>query len=181
MAMSNAEKVRAFREREKKKKEANARKPQGFSLSDIFIAPFNEFFDRSVDDVFHQTFDMMDMEAPEFADDAGPKSFTGSYEEIPELKESIFPDSGRSLDRAELLVGCLLDAAVSLAQTVNDFKKREIDARIRETTAGDLTDPGKSKIAVERIVILTKMREQLDKDVRWTVPQWRVEKPGSTI
>lgn len=176
MALSNAEKVRAFRQREKKKKSQDQRAPQAHALPGVFIAPFFEFLERNGNTSdFDQPFDMIGMGAPEFLDDSGPRSTSGSYEAIPELKMSVYPDTARSLDRAELMIGGLLDAATALAGIVNEFKKREIEKRIAEVTSSDLADAAKRPAGIARIVELTKMREQLDKDLRWPVPQWRVE------
>ena len=182
MAMSNAEKVRAFRAREKQKKAAQARKPQAHVLADVFVSPFFEYSGRNANiDDFDQMFDMMGLQAPAFDDDSGPKSESGIFEANPELRESIYPDSARSLDRAELMIGCLLDAAATMAGIVRSYKRREIDARIDEVASGDLSNPDSKQTAVARIVALTKMREQLDKDVRWPLPQWKVERgvPGA--
>ena len=176
MAMTNAEKVRAFRERQKVKKDHERRAPQAYDLSDVFIAPFFEFMERNDNrDDFDQMFDMIGLDAPEFNDDAGPKSLQGILEQSHDPDWRLFPENLRSLDRAEVMIGSLLDAAAMLAGIVNQFKKREIDARIAEVTAEDLSDPDRKQGAVARVVALTKLREQLDKEIRWPVSQWKVE------
>jgi hypothetical protein len=175
MALSNVEKVRAFRQRQKALKDQNLRAPQAHVLAEIFKTPFFEFLEHNGNTSdFEQTFDMMGLDAPEFSDDSGPKSTSGSFENIPELRDRIYPPTGRSLDRAELMVGCLLDAATTLAGIVNSFKRQQIDIRITELTEADFPNSEQKHNAVAQIVALTKMRDQLDKDLRWPVRQWRV-------
>ena len=73
------------------------------------------------------------------------------------------------------MVGQLLDAASAMARVVNTFKIREIDARIAEIQPGDLEDTEKKKAAIKKMVLLTKLRGQLQKDIRWPIKQWQVK------
>ncbi|MCF6370967.1 hypothetical protein [Rhizobium halophilum] len=92
----------------------------------------------------------------------------------PEWKEEDGPNRG-SIGRAERIVGLLLDAAGALAGQINQYKTDEINARITELEQADLNDPDVRKQALADIVTLTKIRDQLQKQVRWTLPQWRVK------
>jgi hypothetical protein len=84
-------------------------------------------------------------------------------------------DLGRgSIGHAEKAVSFLLDAATQLAAYINDYKKQEIDRAIADLEASGLSDPATRKQALAEIVRLTKMREQLNKGHRRTLPQWRV-------
>ena len=180
MAMTNAEKVRAFRNRQRKAKEAKKRQTQGQTMPDILISPFHAFFERDGNTSdFEQVFDMMGIDAPVFDDDSGPKSLTGYFETVPELRATTFAASARSLDRAEIMIGGLLDAATALAGIVRAYKLTEIATRIEEITDGDLSDPAKKQSAIDRIIALNKLREELEREIRWPVPQWRVEKHPS--
>ena len=79
-----------------------------------------------------------------------------------------------SIGRAERMVGCLLDAASELAGIINRYKREEIDRAIARLESADLSDAEKRKQALEDVVRLTRYRDQLDKQVRWSLPQWRV-------
>lgn len=176
MALTNAEKVRAHRERKKAVNKQEQKMPQAHSLVEIFKAPFYEFGQPALDNQsFDQFFDMMGMEVPEFTDDSGPKSLLGALEFSLDPDWRLFPENARSLDRAEVMIGSLLDAAVTLAGVVNAFKIREIDARIAEIQPNDLADAEAKASAIKKIVLLSKLRDQLDKDVRWPISQWQVK------
>lgn len=176
MAKTSAEKVRAFRERQRKTKARETRAPQGHTLGDLFRTPFFEKFENyGAHSEFEQAFDLMGMEPPEFEDDSGPKSFTGLLEESLDPDWRLFPEGANSLDRAEVMIGALLDGAVALATMVNYYKRNEVQARIDEISAELQESEEGRKEAIEQIVALTKLIEQLEKTVRWTVPQWKVQ------
>jgi len=132
------------------------------------------FFKYLVDDPnwsgIEMAFDMMGLAAPSFDDDSGPKSGTGEPEEF-----SPFEGYQGSIGRAEVMVGQLLDAATELAGIINIYKVAEITARLAELANSDLSDPAAKKQALADIVRLTKIRERLDKRVRWNLPQWKVK------
>ncbi len=79
-----------------------------------------------------------------------------------------------SIGRAERMVGCLLDAASQLASEISTYKKEQIDRALVAREQSDLTDPAAKKKALAESARLHKLRAQLDKQVRWTLPQWRV-------
>ena len=175
MAKSSAERTREMRERRKKEAEVKARA----IAPKIFRQPFFEFFDRHGDEqTFTMCMDTAGITPPEFNDDTDPKSATGEIEQIfidgENPEESPYYRGGGSLARAELMIEQLVDASAALAQIVNDYKRTEIDARITEIEQSDLSDPAIKKQAFADMARLQKMRDQLEKHVRWTFPQWKV-------
>ena len=126
-----------------------------------------------------QSLELAGVAPPLFEDDSGPEVAT-----LDDLRDSAedtgvsnpFGSSkGTSLGRAEVLIGCLLDAATDLAYQVNDYKKAEIRARIAELEAADLSDPDVKRDTLARIVELNRMLDDLDKQVRWLLDVWKVE------
>lgn len=79
-----------------------------------------------------------------------------------------------SIGRAERMASLLIDAGSNLANLINDYKRKEIAARIHEIETSDLSNPDIRKQAQADIVRLKKMLGQLGKQVRRTFPQWRV-------
>jgi hypothetical protein len=79
----------------------------------------------------------------------------------------------KSMGRADVFVGLLLEAATVLARRVNEFKLKEISDRIQEIEAAEWKDPASKKQALNDVVRLTKMQDQLSKQVRITLPQWK--------
>jgi hypothetical protein len=178
MALSNAEKVRRYRERQKAKKHGELKQPT--PPSNLFQRPFFEFFpvDEQVGSQFSQALELAGVNPPLLEDDSGPEAVT--LDDLhdaamnDELSNPFGSSKGNSLGRAEVLVGCLLDAATDLANWINDYKKAEICARIAEIEGSDLSDPEAKRMAFTRVAELTKLREELDKTVRWTLPVWKV-------
>lgn len=166
MAMSAAERKRVSRQRQRE-----AQRRAGDQAEAFLKTPFFEIAhdDPNWDDI-DLTFDLMGIEPPTFRDDAGPKSFNGDIDD--DAYES-FP--ANSLGRAEVMVGSLLDAAQALAKVINNYKTAEIDARIAEIEASDLSDPEQRKQALEDIVQLRKIRERLTKEVRRSMPVWSIK------
>jgi hypothetical protein len=80
-----------------------------------------------------------------------------------------------SIGRAERMVGAFLDSASALAKAINDYKREEITRAITAIEQSDLTDPAARKKALAEMVRLTKLRDRLDKQVRWTLPEWKVK------
>lgn len=143
----------------------------------LTVSPFFEFFeDHGEESTFTACMDTAGIEPPVFTDDSGPKSATGEIEKIfdEDPEPSVYHGRTNSLARAEIMVGQLIDAAAALARIVNDYKRHEIDARISEIEQSDLSGPDAKKKAFADMAELKKMRDQLDKQVRWTFPQWKV-------
>lgn len=179
MALSNAEKVRRYRERQKAKKQEELKKPT--VQNDIFKMPFVEFFpiEEQTGSQYMQALELAGIHPPAFADDSGPEAST-----LDDLRDGFAEDGtsnpfgtarGSSLGKAEVLVGCLLDAAQDLAGWINEFKKSEIRARIAELENADLSDPDAKREAFAKVSDLSKMLADLEKSVRWQLPQWKVQ------
>lgn len=176
MALTNAEIQKAWRERQKVKKIEALKFADDKAVAEM-RSPFFEYFDNHGEqEVFTCCMDTAGIEPPDFSDDSAPKSATGEVEKIFEdnPEASVYHGRTNSLARAEIMVGQLIDAAASLARIVNDYKRDEIDARITEIEQLDLSDAEAKKKAFADMARLKKMRDQLDKQVRWTFPQWKV-------
>lgn len=183
MALSNAEKVRRYRERQKTKKHEELKKPTVDSTT--FRRPFFEFFpiDEQVGSQYAQALELAGIQPPVFDDDSGPEAST-----LDDLRDDVEEggvcnpfgrSKGTSLGRAEVLVGCLLDAASDLSAWINDYKKSEIMSRLHELEASELSDVAERRAAFAQIKELNRMLDELGKTTRWPLPQWRVE-PMST-
>ncbi|GGA82929.1 hypothetical protein GCM10011385_41410 [Nitratireductor aestuarii] len=165
MALSNAERQRRHYEKQKE-----ARKKPGDITAALQTTPFFEFYGEHPDtDSFELPLQLANLNVPVFADD-GPAVFP------PEVHGLDLPKADNSIERAELIVASLIDAAAGLASIINEYKRKEIVDRIDEIETGDLTTPEARKQALNDIVQLKRMLQQLDKQVRWTFPQWKVLK-----
>lgn len=178
MALSNAERQRRHYQRQKEKKKGGLKHPDNLDLGTPADVPFHEWFQGQAGGFsdFALCFDMAGMEAPDIEDDSDPKSLSGeierSFEGEPE--RSPYTRGGGSLARGEIMVGCLIDAASELAGFINAYKRNQITNRLHAIESADLSDPGVKKTALAEVVRLQKMLDQLDKQVRWTFPQWKI-------
>jgi phosphoenolpyruvate synthase/pyruvate phosphate dikinase len=168
MALTNAEKVRAYREREKAKREEERKQAEA---SHWYVkGDFQTFLDNHPDwDEFELPLDLMGLAAPTFKD-GEPVTATGLLMDAEDPTQAAF---FKSMGRADVFVGLFIESAVSLARRVNEFKLKEIAERVQELEA-DLDDPTTRKQALKDIVRLNRMRDQLLKDIRITFPQWKV-------
>jgi len=177
MALSNAEKVRRYRERQKEKKQNELKQPTPPSM--LFRTPFFEFFseDEQLSSAYMQSLELAGIQPVPFEDDSGPEAST--LDDLrDDREESGYSNpsgasQGTSLGKAEVIIGCLLDAANDLALWVRDYKRAEIKARIAEIEASDLTDADAKKTAFAEVARLTKILEQLDKQMRYSLPVWK--------
>lgn len=174
MAMTNAEKVRAHRERKKAQEQVRAKQAERLSIFDQPAEPFYRWYEGGSD--FQMCLDIAGIEAPAIEDDSDPKSATGEIEPIfaDNPEDSPYYNAKGSLARAEIMVGALISATVELADLINRYKRKEITARIHEIETSNLSDPDTRKQALADIVRLKKMLDQLNKQVRWTFPQWKL-------
>ncbi|QDC02310.1 hypothetical protein [Mesorhizobium sp. 8] len=173
MAMTNAQKVRAHRERKKAQQKVKTKQAEHLAVFEHPREPFFEWYNGGSD--FQMCLDIAGIEAPEIEDDSDPKSATGEIEAIftDNPEDSPYYNAKGSLARAEIMVGALISATVELASLVNRYKRKQITDRIRQIETSDLSDPDARKQALTNVVRLNKMLEQLDKQVRWTFPQWK--------
>ncbi len=168
MALSNTEKVRRHRERKKVELKALS-KPNLLDLR----TPFHEYLDDNANwsDVT-LALELAGIVAPVFQDDRGPEAYADP-DAIAGVDDP-FAGYDKSIGRAEVVVGCLLDAATGLARVINNYKKKELGNRISELEQADLSDRAERKAAMADVVRFSKMMDQLEKQVRWTLPQWKV-------
>jgi hypothetical protein len=177
MTNANAEAQRRWRDRQKQKRLEALKLAAVAQDESLFRLPFFEAYEnagnsRNVD----TSLDVAGIAPLEFSDDSGPKSFSGQIEQGAEASgEAAYPGAKDSLARAEIAVGCLIDAAAELAGIVNSYKRKEVLQRIAEIEASDLSDPAERKAALAQIVRLNKLLDQLGKQVRWTFKQWKID------
>ena len=174
MALSPAEKSKRWRERQKAERDAKEREAQ-LKMQADYRKPFGEYAESHGDfSTFECELNLLGYEQPDFTDDRGPKEF--AFEEAYRgMEEELFGGKVGSLGRAEYMIQCLLSAAQALSMVVNDYKVREINARITEVEASDLSDVATRKAAMAEIVRLNKILDQLGKQVRRNFQQWKVE------
>ena len=169
MAMSPAEKQRKYRER-KRKAEAAA----SVSVEDVFKTPFCEYYepDRMGTD-FDVSLILAGIETPVFNDDEGVLAHT-VYPDPDTLDDSeVVQEATNSLGRAEFIVESLICAAISLADSINHYKRLEIGKRLKELEDRDLSTSEAKKIAMREASRLNKMLDQIDKSIRVTFPEWK--------
>lgn len=150
MAMSNAERQRRHYQRRKQ-----AMRQPGDDTQAALKRPFAVFYgeDADVSD-FEIPLHLAGIDPPTFDNDAGAV--------FPAILDGLeVPDARNSVERAELIVDCLLGAAAGLAGILNRYKLAEI---ARAEKAGDV-----DAATAERL------RAQLKRNARWTLPQWKAK------
>ena len=161
MAMSAAEKQKMYRERKK----AHMRKAPD-QMDGLLRQPFSEWLEDRWSDV---TIDLDLIGVREVI------NFPGADDQDPFWQEEWDEGPNRkSIGCAERMVGVLTDAALQLAKFINEYKIEQINARLAEIEVADLTDPLTKKKALSDTARLSRYREDLQKQVRWTLPQWKV-------
>ena len=150
MALTPAEKQKRYRQRQRQAEEAAP------DLSRDFVtAPLSDF-KGEFDYEFEQNFTHIGLDFPD-----------GFFDEraIYDVEYAVGDAtlSGQPLlTRMEALAGSFLDGAIELYATINEFKLKEIDARIAEIEAADLSDPAAKAKALEDIVTLKTIKARLD-------------------
>ncbi len=121
-------------------------------------------------------FDLIGIDPPDFADDRGPEHFVGEgiYADDQDLSD-VFAASKGSIGRAEVMVGCLLDAVSEFSQIINNYKKRELSQRLAELESKDLSNSEDRKVALAEAADIAKLQVELAKNVRRTFPQWLIK------
>lgn len=177
MVTANAEAQRRWRQRQKEKRSESLRTREANALIHFYEEPFF----KAVEDDGNWSdaeiaLDCAGFDAPVFEDDSGPKSATGIIEDDYENAGEIpYGGASTSLERAEIMVGCFIDAAATLARIINQYKKKELRLRLKDLETLDMSDPEERKQILSDIMTLTKALEQLDKKTRWTFEQWKLE------
>ena len=172
MALSAKERKQAQLERERK---ALAQKTD--ATYPFLKTPFFEFVYKVGDwsDV-EFCFESLGMDPPLFEDDRGPEAFAKDvcFSNDEDCIEA-FQSSQNSIGRAEVMVDHWLDAAMELSHIINRFKQRELSNRLEELEQADLSDPNKRGEALKTAAEIAKLQEELRKNVRRTLPAWRVK------
>lgn len=149
------------------------------STYDYLREPFYQWLERTNGggewDTAMWHFDASAIPQPEFTDDSGPHSIDGDIEELKTADYDPYAGYERSIGKMEHLIDNMLASALLLAQIVNDYKVGELRARIAEIEQSDLSDPETKRKALADIVRLQKMLDQLSKQVRRTLPEWKVK------
>ncbi|WP_146592162.1 hypothetical protein [Puniceibacterium confluentis] len=168
MALTNAEKQRAFRDRRKQER-LDRLKRAYINDQDLFQTPFSEWIQGNPNYIaVDLSLALIGIEAPVFEDERGASEF--AFPEALSSEGDNFSQVENALGRAEVIVGCLLTAAIELAGIVNSYKKEEIENRLKELENPESID---RKSAMKEAVNLHKKLEQLNKQVRWSLPEWK--------
>lgn len=155
MAKSPAQRTREFRDRQRQALQGVVDATQRIQR-DPFFKFYNDHGDKISVDIAMNTAGLPDLV---FKDDNGPKSHDG---EIERHYPDAYEGRERSIGRAEVVIGCLLDAAAELARIVNAYKREAIqreEDRLGELT-GEATPEERKKILAE-LVKLNRLMDRL--------------------
>lgn len=156
------------RKREQLERDEARAKQLAYKADAFFSKPFDEWMGENWHNRVTHDLDLVGL------DNHG--SFPGQGDTDPFWREEWNEGPNRgAIGCAERAVDVLLDAAVELASLINTYKSEQFKSRIAELEAADLSGPEARKQALADIVRLTKYRDQLSKQVRWTLPQWKVK------
>jgi len=165
MALTPAEIQKAYRDRQKA-----AKKAAEDSTYPYLKETFSEFLKHEGDySSVQEVLGLAGMEAPWIDDERGPEE-CASEDAIVGVDDP-FPGAKGAIGRAEVIMDCLISAAVELSGIVNNYKRQEIEARLAELETSDEKDKA---TAIKEAVKLNKILDQLDKQVRWPFRQWKV-------
>jgi hypothetical protein len=174
MALSNTEKQRRYRERQRAKRAEELKTADQAFGDSVNRTPFFESFQQSEGlSEFQLYFDVMNIDAPDFTDDSGPKSMFGIVENAMDGRGDPYDGAKGSLGRGEVMVGALLSAATALADIIQRHKLGEIAARMKDIELELAANPTAASRLAVRLAGLAKMREDLQHNIRWTVPNWQ--------
>lgn len=165
MALTPAEKQRAYRDRQRAKE-----RMQPESARPFLKQSFSNFVEEQAGlSDFDLSLEIAGIEPPTFSDERGPSEYV--LNDVMQDVEKPFDGFDGAIGRAEVIIGCLLDAATELAHQVNRYKVSEIEARLAELQNADKDDRVN---VIEEAVRLNKIKDQLGKQVRRSFPQWKV-------
>ncbi|MBM1688821.1 hypothetical protein [Sulfitobacter geojensis] len=158
------------RMREKKEREEAAHRAAEDSAHPYFKETFSEFLSHESNySNVEIALGLAGIEAPLIENEQGPEVF--ALEDVIAGVENPFPGASGAIGRAEITIDCLIDAAMELAIVVQNYKRQEIEARLKELENSDTADRA---TAMKEAVKLNKILDQLDKQVRRSFPQWKV-------
>ncbi len=165
MGMTEAEKKQLQRERKRAEHKANSD-----SCYPYLKETFSEFLEHEANySNVEIALGLAGIEAPLIEDERDPGEF--ALKEVIAGVENPFPGAQGAIGRAEVLVDCLLDAATEMAVVINNYKRQEIQRRLKELeTSTEIDTITKMNEAVK----LNKLLEGLDKHVRRSLPQWKI-------
>lgn len=167
MAMTPAEKQKAYRERKKAEEQS-----LGDATYSVLKEPFFSWLERTEAygdwSAAEAELNLAALEMPPFEDDGGPRPSDDAFGD--DIAEYYRGYSG-SIGRAEAMVDQLIGAASCIAAAINNYKREEIEARLSEVEASTKMDKAE---AMQEAVRLTKMLDQLKKQARRSFPQWKV-------
>lgn len=171
MALSATERKRRQLERDR---EALRKLPE--STYPFLSEPYHKWV-KDTDDTsdFDVPWELMGFEPPTFDDDQGAASYSvhpfGNKEDMDE----IFDGYDGSVGRAEFMVLQLICAAQALSISVNSYKRKQLEKRLAALETEDLTDPDRRKAAFAESALIARLQDELQKNVRYTFPQWIVK------
>lgn len=171
MAMTPAERKRRQRELERQREQEEKRQFAARDVSYPYLKQkFSEIAENSAGFTsFELPLWIAGIEAPTFFDERGPADFV--LEDAMQGVENPFQGAESAIGRADVIIGCLLDAAMELSLIVNAYKKAEIQARLSELESPEVAD---RVTAMKEAVKLNKMLDQLNTQVRRSFAQWNV-------
>tara|TARA_R100001369_G_C3318651_1_gene168547 strand:+ start:1432 stop:1953 length:522 start_codon:yes stop_codon:yes gene_type:complete len=138
--------------------------------------PFFEFLENSDWSDVQQCFESIGVEPPMFEDDRGPAEVASdNCFRTEEDRVEAFKSSEKSIGRAEVMVDMLLDAAQELSAMINKFKLRELQRRREELEQSDWSDPEQRSKALAHAAEISRLQDELKKNVRRTFQTWRVK------
>lgn len=161
MRKSWAEYKREARKRERDRLGAKERELN----TSIFQRPFSDFSELEHRAGFGSHYLILGRKWWDFSQDDGIEPLDPE-----EIDEDDRAAAFNSLGKAELVLSVLEDVVETLARDIADYKRSEIEARINEIQKSDLTGPN-AKTVLEELERLKKMRHNLNKRVRRTLPQ----------
>ena len=138
------------------------------------------FFERTEDDGNWSSvdlcFELIGMDPPAVDDDRGPEAFAHDVcFATDEDRQEAFQSYEKSIGRAEFMMDMLLDAATELASIINNHKRSELKSRLKELETADLSDQSERAEALKKAAVISKLLEDLDKNVRRTFPVWTLK------
>lgn len=158
MALSNAEKVKRYRERKKA-----AQKAAPDLTKDFIKGKLSAFQSAQFQPGYGDAFEFVEHLVPvglEFPNGFFDERHTYDVDDL--VGAEISMSGAPLLERMEALAGLFLDAATELYATINEFKLAEIDARIAEIEQADLSAPQAKAKALQDIVTLQGIKAKLE-------------------
>ena len=162
------------RESLERKRQASERLPDATAAFQAIS--FSEFYsEHDIEVMFN--FDLAGLPPLEFGDDdEDPHSYSGEIEAGDDPEHGTYEGYHGAIGRAEITVTALLQAAQALAQLINTYKRDLIKTEQERLNglAGE-ADADRRRELLAEMVKLDRLRERLDKNVRWTVPEWKLK------